>query len=80
MPNSPEEMEEYSAMLTTLMSEYPEYKEMTLEEIADDMDLGEGEPAPVDEELANAELVPEMPTLGAEGIPEEEEEEDALFI
>ena len=76
MPTDKGEMEEYSAMLTTLMSDYPEYREMTLGEVAEEFGAAdEGDPIPVDEELENAELIPDMPELAPA-----EEDEEAMFI
>jgi len=62
-------MSEYSSIINELLTEYPEYKDMTLEEIADDM--SDGAPPAVDEEMAE---LPPMPELAPE------EEEEALLI
>jgi len=75
VPQSPEELMEYSAMLTELMTEYPEYKDMTLEEISEDMGIEEG----LDIDLAQLDQEGIIPPPPGEELLEEEDEELPLF-
>ena len=69
MPQNPEEIAEYSQMLSTLMSEYPEYKDMTLEEISEDMGMEEG----IDLDLEQLDQEGVIPPPPGEDLLEEEE-------
>ena len=63
-------------MLSDLMTEYPEYKDMTLEEIADDMGVEEGldvDLAQLDEEGIIPPPPGEMPLEDEEELLDEEE-------
>jgi len=75
VPQNPEELMEYSAMLTELMTEYPEYKDMTLEEISEDMGIEEG----LDIDLAQLDQEGIIPPPPGEELLEEEDEELPLF-